>query len=60
MPLARWNGPFDALLSNQSAMKIGDTMEVSERDLESAHWERVKNSPATAEDAKSKTKGDDS
>ena len=52
MPLARWNGPFDALLTNNRLLKVGDTMEVSERDLESAHWEPVKKDAPKKEDDK--------
>lgn len=46
MPLARWIGPFDALLPDNGILRVGDTMEVTDRDLESAHWEAVDTEPA--------------
>ena len=63
MPRARWNGPFDARLADGSWLRVGDTLDVTDRQLQSAHWQPV-DSPAAAKTtpapaAKTSEGGDD-
>jgi hypothetical protein len=42
MPLATWNGPFDALLPTMTVLRVGEPHEVSDSELRSGHWKRVR------------------
>jgi hypothetical protein len=55
MPNARWIGPFDAILPGNRWLRVGDTLNVSDAQAESAHWENL-DSPAPRELAKAAVK----
>ena len=63
MPNARWIGPFDALTPGNAIVRVGDVVNVSDRDLESAHWQALDAPktvvPAAAPTAKTSEGGDD-
>jgi hypothetical protein len=53
---AVWSGPFEALLADGSTVKPGETADVSEDQLASAHWQSVRvEQPARVEQPRKET-----